>query len=182
MHAMPKVELQSSISETRNSVLRERAADTIGRVVDCLHATLPNLTADDLTILGAIGVGIGSAIAASRNPDDLQEYSRRTTLSLGITTASVATDALDGALARKIAAENPGKINPNGHILDAGSDRIQELMLSSHGQYPQENAMIRLENLQHSLRQSPHLYHLSPELFLNQKGMQFQKQEKVLSE
>lgn len=130
MHDMPNVESQSSISETRNSAIRERIAGPIDRIAGALHGKFPDLTANELTLMGTIGVAIGSAIAAGRNPDDHKEYSKHTAISLGITIASVATDALDGALARKIAAEDPQKTNHNGHIVDAISDRAQELILS----------------------------------------------------
>ena len=113
-----------SVSQTRNSKLREVTANPIQSVTDRLHETFPSLTPNQITALGAIGTAIGSAMAASGETDSK-------VMPLSILTTSALLDAFDGALARKIETEKPGSIDfKKGAIYDSISDRTQELFMA----------------------------------------------------
>jgi len=127
---MNKETMPDSISATRNSEIREMIAGPIDGITRKLHEALPDLTANDITVLGVIGTGIGGAIAAMRHGDHSTGDKALTALSLITIIASQLGDALDGSLARLIRDENHGNVNPNGQLFDAGSDRIGELLLS----------------------------------------------------
>ena len=129
---MPQPEQDSqngNISETRDSELRKQSAPYVQRFVNALHAACPKLTPNEVTWMGTIGVGVGSAASAMRNPES-ENFSKLTALSLGINTGFTLTDMIDGTLQRTIEAENPEKTNPNGPWIDPVSDRLQELFLS----------------------------------------------------
>lgn len=110
-----------SVSETRNSRLRELSAGLIETVTGRIHQTFPYLTPDHITLFGSVGTAVGSALAMGGNQ-------ALTLATLGLANLS---DAFDGALARTIERELPGSIDfKSGAIKDALSDRFQELFMA----------------------------------------------------
>lgn len=115
---MPQIERNLSGSETRNSGLRRLADPTVRIATNALHKALPDLKPTQITVAGAVGTVIGSALA-------VEGHKKSAFLVLA---GSALLDAFDGALARKIDAESPGSVNfERGAILDPLSDRTQEL-------------------------------------------------------
>jgi phosphatidylglycerophosphate synthase len=119
-----------SVSVTRNSEIRGKLAGTIDSITRKFHELFPDVTANDITLLGAIGTGIGAGIAAMRNGDHSPKDTTLTALSLTTITTSQLSDAFDGSMARLISKEKNQPLNPNGQLFDAASDRLGELLLS----------------------------------------------------
>ena len=124
-------ELLSSVTATRNSELRRITAHIPRILARRLHDKFPDLTADHLTFLGAIGTGIGGFIATLRNGENSPKNKKLTITSGLVMVASAGMDALDGQLAREMEQSNPGSGNLlAGQVKDAASDSFQELFLS----------------------------------------------------
>ena len=116
--------------KTRNSPLRKVADNVITPVVEWLHKTYPDITADHLTILGTVGVAIGALLAERSHMVTDRETRNRLR---GAASAAMALgslmDAFDGGLARLQAREKPQPNSSRGQLLDVGNDRIQEMIL-----------------------------------------------------
>lgn len=120
----------SSSSETRNSKIRELTASTVHSITEKIRKALPWLHPDHLNVIGVVGVGLGSVLAAHRKEGELARNKKLTGLSLGLITVGSLTDAFDGSLARTLANEGR-KINfRTGQIKDVVGDRVQELAMS----------------------------------------------------
>lgn len=123
--------VHSSVSGTRNSVLREKTAGTIKAATNIVHKVLPWLSPTHLNFLGGFGVVLGSVIAASRDPKEPGGEKEKTTLAAALIASGSGADAFDGALARIMAAEDPSSVDfERGQIYDALSDRAQESALA----------------------------------------------------
>lgn len=112
-----------STSERRNSPLRKIQNATTGPIVNFLYSL--GVSADNVTDLGEFGTMIGSAIAASRDPQNPKSYKEKSIISGVILLVAQASDAIDGPLARK-----EGKVGPAGEIKDALADRTGELAMA----------------------------------------------------
>jgi phosphatidylglycerophosphate synthase len=119
-----------SVSVTRNSEIRRKLAGTIDSITQKLHEAFPDAIANDITLLGVIGTGVGAGIASMRDGDHSQKDDVLTGLSTVINIASQGTDAFDGSMARLISKETHQPMNPNGQLYDVASDRLGELLLS----------------------------------------------------
>lgn len=121
----------SSVSETRNSALRENTASIIQSVVDRLHTSFPDLSPTHLNLLGVMGVGLGSVLSTQTRGENTAINRAKTVASLTLLGVSTALDAFDGALARTIAQDSSERIDfHQGQIYDAVSDRFQELFMA----------------------------------------------------
>lgn len=94
------------VSETRNSLLREKSAGAIQFAVDNLHEVLPDLTPNHLNALGVIGVATASTLLTFRRRDASLQNKVLTAGSLALVVGAKFLDAFYGTLTRKIEAEN----------------------------------------------------------------------------
>lgn len=110
----------------RGSFVRKITQAPVLSLVNFLHRTFPELTANQITLSGLAGSIIGSKLAVmSQKPDSAISKSAALTTLL----VSDSMDAIDGSLARAIAAGNHGSgDSKTGILLDVGSDRITELI------------------------------------------------------
>lgn len=108
-------------SERQNSQLRKIASGVVQPMVETLHERFPSVTANHLSILGGLGVALGAYLA---NRGD----SKSSLILMGLGNA---TDGIDGALARTIAAEDPSAIDlMRGDIVDSTSDVVKQLAMN----------------------------------------------------
>jgi len=118
-----------SVSETRNSPIRELMDKPLGYVTEKINRAFPELHPNHLNVLGAVGVGVGSILAANRSGDN-PTCDKILTISSAITiAASSLTDAFDGKLARLLASKGKNIDFSSGQIKDTVSDRVQETAL-----------------------------------------------------
>ncbi|OGG20362.1 hypothetical protein A3D03_05955 [Candidatus Gottesmanbacteria bacterium RIFCSPHIGHO2_02_FULL_40_13] len=118
---------QHVVSETRNSLLREKSAGAIQFVVDRLHKACPDLTPNHLTIFSVVGVATASALLTFRREDASLKDKALTAGSLTLAVGATLLDALDGTLARTLEAEKPGSMNPEiGQLWDVLADQTGE--------------------------------------------------------
>jgi phosphatidylglycerophosphate synthase len=125
---VPESEI-NSLSATRNSRFREITGKPIRAVTEILHKQFPNLTANDITALGVVGVAVGSALAVQENKNSNGAPFGKT-LVLGALGVASALDVFDGSMARLIKEESPEKANPHGQLVDTVADRVQETTLA----------------------------------------------------
>jgi phosphatidylglycerophosphate synthase len=119
-----------SVSLTRNSPLREMTEGPIGVITEKLHKAFPDLTANDITIFGLIGTGIGATSATLRRGDGSVRDKTLTYSSFVTLLGSQLCDVFDGPMARLRNAEDPKNANPHGEYVDVTSDRLGELFLA----------------------------------------------------
>jgi phosphatidylglycerophosphate synthase len=117
-----------SADNTRNSAIREITAPLRKKIVEKLHEEFPDLSPDHLSILAAVGVGIGAVFAAVENKRKGSDLVKLVTAAELV--VSSALDAFDGELARLLEKSSPQKIDFfKGGLKDAAGDRLQELFL-----------------------------------------------------
>ncbi len=108
-----------SIETPRNSGLRQRFGPYADKAAQFLIDTIPGITANKITVIGAGLVGLGSLIAAL--PKDWLLKAWNSPLALYLMANGILLDALDGTVARRL-----GTSSDAGALLDLKSDRIQE--------------------------------------------------------
>ncbi len=114
---------EENMSATRNSMARKLVDAPVKLVATNLHKRFPNVTANQVTAAGILGVGLGSMLSVGETSPMTKK------VAVGVLGFSSALDGLDGALARVIKTEDPSRANPYGNLVDAAADRIQEATL-----------------------------------------------------
>lgn len=131
-----------SQTDIRNSYLRVQTASLVHNTTLILHKVFPSLTPNQVTLMGVVEVLAATLVAEQNN------LSKKPSLLINILSFLVESDgylkdAQDGALARIIMAETPGKHNgANGQIIDVLADRAEEIggaLLRSHTAYRMGN-------------------------------------------
>lgn len=122
---------QNSKETPRNSRLREFSRMPTEKIAQLLHTVFPWLTPNELTLLGAAGLGGLVLYTAKLEKEGKIDFKTSLQL-LGLFLGISGSDALDGALARykrKIGEEGTHDSSV-GQLVDSLSDRVQEAFSS----------------------------------------------------
>lgn len=113
----------------RNSELRNLSKGPLEAVAAALHKIIPGLSPNHITGLGL--AGIAALCWETLQQDTKHELTLEQTKKLVVIYfATSATDAMDGALARYLMGNGGDHDSEVGQLVDTGSDRIQEFLLS----------------------------------------------------
>lgn len=119
-----------SVTQARNSRIRELTVGAISGVAERLHQSLPDFSPDHVTFLGTVGVALGAILAEYHHRKKPGEILSALP-SLGVLMGASLMDAVDGSLARLIAQENPESVYfSRGQVVDACADRTQEFIMA----------------------------------------------------
>ena len=111
------------IVETGNSRLRALLKSPLESAADNLTECYPGLSASQITFTGTVAC-VGAAVAAAKAPGWAPSLS-------WVHLAGSLTDALDGPVARAVAAKHGDITTAAGANFDAANDRLQEFSASS---------------------------------------------------
>lgn len=129
MSVETSVQAEDSVTQTRNSRLRIQTAWLVNSIASGLHRKLRWLTPNMVTALGVGMVAAGTCHAEEQNLQSSDHPILDRTIQFGLLATGYACDAIDGALARTINKETPGKHDSSrGQLVDVAADRVQEVL------------------------------------------------------
>ncbi len=113
----------------RNSALRNYTAGLVEKAVIEIHKSYPDLSPNQITILGTLGVAVSGVLAYLNEVARTDATLTDRLVALGLYGASNLADAADGGMAKLWKKLGLPHDSTKGQLVDVTGDRIQELVI-----------------------------------------------------